>query len=36
MQSLVFCEAYGSDHITKLENVLETILKDISVGLCSP
>ena len=36
MQSLLFCEADCSDHITKWENVLETILKDISVGLCSP
>ena len=36
MQFLVFCEAYCSDHITKSENVLETIMKDISVGLCSP
>ena len=36
MQSIMFCEAYCSDHITKWENVLETIMKDISVGLCSP
>ena len=36
MQSLMFCESYCSDHITKWENVLETIMKCISVGLCSP
>ena len=30
MQSLMFCEAYCSDHITKWENVLEAIMKEIS------
>ena len=36
MQSPMFCEAYCSENITKWENNLETIMKDISVDLCSP
>ena len=36
LQSLMFCEASCSDHITKWENVLETLMNNISVGLCSP
>ena len=36
MQSLMFCEAFCSDHITKWENVLETIMNNISVGFCGP
>ena len=36
MQSLMFCEAYCSDHIRKWENVLKAIMNNISAGLCSP
>ena len=36
MQSLVFCEASCSDHITKWENVLENSMNNILVGFCSP
>ena len=36
MQSLMFCEACCSGYITKWESVLEKIMNNISVGLCSP
>ena len=36
MQSLMFCEAYCSDHITNCENVLETIMKYFQLAYAVP